>query len=266
MSELGNFSEVVRERGWSTEMLDHAAVKNRVYGLVEFDVTKARQLIRDHKDKTGETLSFTGWIVKCIGKAVGEEKEVNSYRKGRNKFVVFDDVDVSIVVEREVNGEKLPLPYVIRRANAKSYVQIHEEIRTAQKQEAAKPEVLGFENESLFVKVFQMLPGFLRKIGWWRFRRDPFLKKKVMGTVGLTSVGMFGTMAGWPIAIGYHSLEFALGGITRKQILLEGKPETHEYLSVTLMFDHDVIDGGPATRFAARLAKLIEEGYGLNGQ
>lgn len=266
MSELGNYKEVVRERGWSTEMLDHAAVKNRVYGLVEFDVTKARQFIHDHKDKTGETLSFTGWIIKCIGKAVAEDKEVNAYGKGRSRFVVFDDVDVSIVIEREVNGEKLPWPYVVRRANTKSFMEIHEEIRAAQKQEVTKPGIFGSENRSLFVKVFQVLPSLLRRIGWWRFRRDPFLKKKVMGTVGLTSVGMFGTMTGWPIAIGYHSLEFALGGITRKQILFEGKPETHEYLSATLMFDHDVIDGGPATRFTTRLAKLIEDGYGLNDQ
>ena len=41
-------------------MLDNMAVKNRVYGLIELDVTKAREHIRGHKEKTGETLSFTG--------------------------------------------------------------------------------------------------------------------------------------------------------------------------------------------------------------
>jgi len=162
----GGFREVTRERGWSTEMLDNATVKNPVYGLVEFDVTKARQFIREHKEKTGENLSFTGWIIKCIGKAVAEDKDINAYKKGRNRFIVFDDVDVSMVVEREVNGEKLPLPHVVRRANEKSFMQIHEEIRTAQKQEVAKPDVLGTEKGSTFVKVFQVLPNFLRKIGW----------------------------------------------------------------------------------------------------
>ncbi len=47
-------------------MLDNMAVKNRVYGLIELDVTKAREHIRGHKEKTVETLSFTGWIIKCI--------------------------------------------------------------------------------------------------------------------------------------------------------------------------------------------------------
>jgi hypothetical protein len=37
-----------------------------------------------------------------------------------------------------------------------------------------------------------------------------------------------------------------------------------EILSLTLVFDHDVIDGAPAARFTHRLVELIESGYGLN--
>ena len=262
MGEAGRFQEVTRNRGWSTEMLDNVAVKNRVYGLIELDVTNAREYIRGYRERTGETLSFTGWFIKCVGKAVGEDKQLNAFRKGRNRFVVFDDVDVSIVVEREVAGERLPMPYVIRKANQKSFRQIHDEIRAAQKQEINKPGALGNENMPWFARAFQVLPGFLRKIGWWKFRRDPFLKKKLMGTVGVTAVGMFGEFGGWPVNIGFHSLKFALGGVSRRQILVDGKPATREYLSVTLMFDHDVIDGAPAARFTARLAQLVQEGHG----
>jgi hypothetical protein len=32
---------------------------------------------------------------------------------------------------------------------------------------------------------------------------------------------------------------------------------------MTLMFDHDIIDGAPAARFTQRLKELIESGYGL---
>ena len=34
-------------------------------------------------------------------------------------------------------------------------------------------------------------------------------------------------------------------------------------MSVTISFDHDVIDGAPAARFIHQLKKLIESGYGL---
>ncbi len=36
-----------------------------------------------------------------------------------------------------------------------------------------------------------------------------------------------------------------------------------EYPSVTVCFDHDIIDGAPAARFAQRFKELIESGYGL---
>ena len=38
----------------------------------------------------------------------------------------------------------------------------------------------------------------------------------------------------------------------------------HIYMdSLTLSFDHDIVDAGPAARFAQRLKGLIESGYGL---
>jgi pyruvate/2-oxoglutarate dehydrogenase complex dihydrolipoamide acyltransferase (E2) component len=35
-------------------------------------------------------------------------------------------------------------------------------------------------------------------------------------------------------------------------------------MNVTVIFDHDVIDGAPAARFTRRLVELIESGYGLD--
>jgi len=244
-------------------MLDNVAVKNRVYGLIELDVTKAREHMRSYKEKTSETLSFTGWIIKCVAQAVSEDKQVQAYRKGKNRFVIFGDVDVSTVVEREIDGHKLPLPYVVRKANEKSFKEIHNEIRAAQAQKEIIGPVLGNERTPRILKVFQSLPSVFRRIGWWKFRRDPFLKKKTMGTVGVTAVGMFGNIGGWPINIGFHSLEFALGGISKKGVMINDKTEIREYLSVTVMFDHDVIDEAPAARFITRLAELIQNGYGL---
>ena len=46
--------------------------------------------------------------------------------------------------------------------------------------------------------------------------------------------------------------------------LVEGRIEPRERLSLTLVFDHDVIDGAPAARFARRLMELIESGYRLD--
>ncbi len=50
-------------------------------------------------------------------------------------MIVFEDIDICITVEREYQNEKVPLPYVIRKTNEKSLVEIHKEIRSAKSQQ-----------------------------------------------------------------------------------------------------------------------------------
>jgi pyruvate/2-oxoglutarate dehydrogenase complex dihydrolipoamide acyltransferase (E2) component len=54
-----------------------------------------------------------------------------------------------------------------------------------------------------------------------------------------------------------------VGGIAWKPAVIEGRIEPREILNLTVTFDHDVVDGAPATRFVRRLVELIERGYGL---
>src|SRR6266700_6385566 len=101
-------------------------------GLLEIDVTRARQFLREHKARTGESLSFTAFLAACVAHAVEMNKEVHAYRNWRNQLVLFDDVDINIQVERDMQGQKFSLPYIVREANRKTVRAIHEEIRVAQ--------------------------------------------------------------------------------------------------------------------------------------
>jgi pyruvate/2-oxoglutarate dehydrogenase complex dihydrolipoamide acyltransferase (E2) component len=60
-----------------------------------------------------------------------------------------------------------------------------------------------------------------------------------------------------------HTLQLTLGGIGEKPGVVDHRVEVRKYLSVTISFDHDLIDGAPAARFTDRLKKLIEKGDGL---
>jgi pyruvate/2-oxoglutarate dehydrogenase complex dihydrolipoamide acyltransferase (E2) component len=55
-----------------------------------------------------------------------------------------------------------------------------------------------------------------------------------------------------------------VGGIARKPAEVEGRIELRDLIDLTLIFDHDVVDGAPAARFTRRLVELIESGYGLD--
>jgi len=134
--------------------------------------------------------------------------------------------------------------------------EIHREIRTAQVQDVAKAAV-GF-------KLVQYLPTFLFSFFLRIVGKDPRQMKKYVGTVALSSVGMFGHDAGWGIPpANPPSLFVTVGGIGEKPGVVDGQIAIREYLSVTISFDHDIIDGAPAARFTQRLKELIESGYGL---
>lgn len=94
-------------------------------------------------------------------------------------------------------------------------------------------------------------------------RRDPTIVVAQAGTVGVTAVGMFGQRSGWGLTPPMHSLFLVVGGIARKPAMVEDRIEPREILSLTVGFDHDVVDGAPAARFVQRLVELIECGYGL---
>jgi len=232
--------------------------KHIMRGLVEIDVTRARQFLREQKARTGETLSFTAFLTACMGQAVEKNKEVHAYRNWRGQLVLFDDVDIAIMVEREIQGQKMPLAHIVRRANKKTVRDIHEEIRTVQTQPMKGREVKATHWVTL-------LPAFARQICVWFMFKSPHLIKEYLGTVGVTSIGMFGNHGGWGIGLpSLHTLGMVAGGIAERPALVDGKVEAHEYLSVTLNFDHDLIDGAPAARFAQQLIDLIESGYGLD--
>ena len=230
--------------------------KHTVHGLVEFDITQARETLRQHRVQTGEALSFPAFFLGCLGKAIDQDKQMHAYRNWRNQLIIFDEVDVNMLFEVEVDGLKTIRPHILRGVNKKSIREIHEEIRVFQSEHQSS-------RESKFIERFVRLPGFVRRLFLWTLFKNPQLIKDYYGTVLVTSLGMFGTGSGWGIPVPNHSLQLTMGGIGEKPGVVDHRIEVRKYLSVTISFDHDIIDGAPVARFTQRLKKLIESGYGL---
>jgi hypothetical protein len=230
--------------------------KHTVHGLVEFDITRARENLRQHRVQTGEALSFSAFFLACLGQAIDLDKQMHAYRNWRDQLFIFDEVDVNMLFEVEVDGKKTIRPHIIRAVNKKSVREIHEEIRAFQNEHESS-------RESKFIEWFVRLPGFLRRLFLWGLFKNPHLIKDYYGTVLVTSIGMFGTGSGWGIPVPNHTLQLTLGGIGEKPGVVDHRVEVRKYLSVTISFDHDIVDGAPAARFTQRMKELIERGYGL---
>jgi hypothetical protein len=246
------------ERNATLDTLRWAKRRLDVTTLVEADVTVARQAIRAYRKRTGQGLSFTAWVVWCVARAAAEHPRVHAVRRGRRELVLFQEVDVAVVIERGIGdaGETLPMPYVVRRANGKSPSEIHAEIRQAQEAALAPGAAgLGTGPSPRLQSIFFRLPAFVRDLVFWRWLlRSPALVKRTMGTVVVTAAGMAvpGVLA-WGIPRSLHPLAIGVGGMAQRNT--PGGPV--DVLALSIVFDHAVTDGAPVGRFVRRLIELL---------
>ncbi len=235
-----------------------------MYGLLEVDVTTVRHFIAAHKERTGETLSFASYLAFCLGRAIDEDKSIQAFRKGDKHLMLFEDVNVGMMVEHTVGDKKALMGHVVRAANRKTYREIHDEIRKVQNDPAPQGRGMPSWFRSLMLLPWPFSRWVIALLRW-NGRRDPTISVAMSGTVALTSVGLFGgNHSGWGISPTLHPLGLVVGGIAWKPAVVDGQIVPREILNLTVTFDHDIIDGGPATRFVRRLVELIESGYGLS--
>jgi len=241
-----------RGRGEIIDALEVGVRRHMVHALLELDVTRPRQRIRDHEARTGERLSFTAFVVASLARAIDRDRRLHACRDWRGRLVLFDEVDVVTLIESEV--DEVAVPHVIRAANRRTVREIHAEIRAIQAAPGRSAQRSG-----LLARVSPLVPGVLRRLFLRLLRRSPRLMKRSAGTTLVTSVGMFGAGAAWAVGIvPLHTACLTVGGISIRPGIVEGRVEPRELLSLTASVDHDLVDGAPAARFVKHLRDLVE--------
>jgi len=263
MDKIGNYTTIPFKRKFQAEAVQFSRKRYYMTGLMELDITNARKIFVCYKKQHVDNLSFTSWVAKCLATAVSENKEVQSAKKGK-KIIFFEDVDLSIPIEKIIDGKPFPSILIIRKANEKSLQEIHDEIRAAQFPD--KDDITSTISRKQLDMLFS-LPRTVRTLIFWRrLRKNPFFLKKLNGTVQLNPLGMFAKgIGGWAINLGHHPLIIVIGGISEQPRLIDGKLENREFLNIALKIDHIITDGAPATRFARRLADLLQTAGFLEG-
>ena len=231
---------------------DLAVRRHLMYALVEADLTVPRRLMREHAERTGERLSLTAYVVSCLAGVLSEFPELNALRRGRS-LVFLDEVVIEVLLERTIGGQAAVGYLPIRRATAKSFREVHDEIRAGQQSRA---ETIAGQRWLERVPTVAM-PLLIRAMGRsvrWALR---------LGVVGVNNLGMGTRAAGWGLAPGAGTLAVTIGGISTRPRLVAGQLVDQEIAHLTLTFDHDVIDGAPAARFATRLLEVLADGESL---
>ncbi len=265
MKESGNY--IVKKLSPMAKVIDDYTTEarrvNTIWAFGAGDITEARNKLREHKEKTGESISFTAFLIACYARIVEKHKyPMNTLVKSKKYYYTFDEVDVQTNTERVIDGVKKPVNLTIRNAHSKTLREIHTEIRQGQKKKIEL--TTGNKGGKTLIKIFPKLPRIIRKFILHKIFTNPLRKKKMLGTVGLTAAGMMAkdtNELGWAVYMTPHSCSLGIGSMAKEyKINKEGKVVERESLAVTLAFDHQVIDGGPAARFLQDVYYILREG------
>ena len=238
------------------QAVDWAAIMKRqhtIHGMIELDVTETRRAIHRQRRSTGEPLSFTALLVTSFAHVIGKDTSLQAYRKGKYRVVEFADVDVAVLVEHILNGERVPVPHIVRAANRKTPAEVDREIRSAQGDNDP------YGRARRFAGLWLALPAVIRRFALTRLLADPHRRKKYTGTAAVTALSMFGNGTGWGIPLVSHSICLTVGGVGRRPGLGRGGiVEPREMVCLTISVDHDVVNGAPIARFISRFRNSVE--------
>ncbi len=222
----------------------------------DVDVTDVLPLLRGPARRA----SVTTYVVATLARAVARHPRLHGYRDLRGRTALFDDVDVNVSVEVDVDGQSFPMNHVLRRAHARAAADLDAEL-SAVAIDPGRSETLRLASA---VRWYLALPRAARSRLLGAMRRFPDAQKRLTGTVGVSSVGMYGAGGGVGLPFLVHTLDLLVGGLhDRPAYGPDGALGRRSFLSVAVVADHDVVDGAPFARFLAELRRDLESGTAL---
>ena len=257
-----HYTKIPQSRIATFDVYSMGLKKHHVSALLEFDVTDSRRQLSDLR-KDGTRISFNAWIIKAISKALEKYPEATSFLYNKKKRITFRDHSISLLVEKQIGDQKVPLPMVLGQVNLKNAQEITREIEDVKNQSITRKDIVLDQKPKRYERLYYHLPGFLRRTVWRYMIRHPRVAYSKRGNIAITSVGMMGRINGWFIHKSIHPISFGIGSVLKKPAVVEDEIKIREVLNMTILIDHDVIDGAPMVRFLKELTKNIETGIEL---
>jgi pyruvate/2-oxoglutarate dehydrogenase complex dihydrolipoamide acyltransferase (E2) component len=228
------------------------------FALLDIDITNLRTFLRRER-REGNGGSLFSLVLKAIGICLQEFPEFNSMIDLKHT-TTFEQVDISIPIEIEDDGKSITKQCIVRDITHKTITDIDNEINNAK---TSKNEDKGYVPSPIIRKILTSLPLPLVRFIFTRILHNHRLVQELSGTIFVTSVSMFSKVPGYiiPYIGGPKAVSLALGSIAKKPIVVQDEIRIREMYSITVIFNHDVIDGAPAARFINRFRNLLEKSY-----
>jgi pyruvate dehydrogenase E2 component (dihydrolipoamide acetyltransferase) len=166
-------------------------------------------------------VSYSAILVKAVASALAEHPRINSSLEG-NQVRVFEAINVGLAVATE-NG--LVVPVI---------------------QDAAK---------KTFEEVEKVVEDLTSKAKQGKLAREEVSN----GTFTITNLGMYEVDSFIPIINPPEAAILAVGAIKEKPVVIDGKVEVRPMMTLSLTYDHRIVDGAPAAEFLRKIRDKLQE-------
>ena len=230
-----------------------------IYGQMDVDATAALAFLREQLEK----ITITHLVARAVALALRDQPELNGKVRFWGRLEQRETIDVFVTVATEGNKDLSGVR--VDRADEKPLAELAREVR-----ERAGNVRRGNDAS------YQKSKRALKQVPWWLARpatwlsdvlvnelhvdlashgmpRDPF------GSAIVTSVGMFGIDSAFApfVPLARCPMLILVPEVRPRPWAIDGKVEVRPVLRLCATFDHRIIDGAAAGRFAARLTELF---------
>lgn len=248
-----HFSKLPRLRWNILDMINIVGADSvPTYFFLDIDMTWVEEL-RATLAKNGIRVTATAFLLKAIAIAQRAHPDTRTAMLPFGRTVVFNDIVAGFTVERFIGSQPTLFFGAIKEPDTKSISEISEELRAHAEQDVDDVSGLDLQHK------FTWMPWWMRRIILWVGLQIPAIRLQCLGaTFGLSSLGKFGIKAMIPPCVSTST--FGVGAIEKRPVVLNGQIEIRKMMTLTLNFDHRIIDGAPAARFLNDVQKLLEGG------
>jgi pyruvate dehydrogenase E2 component (dihydrolipoamide acetyltransferase) len=205
----------------------------RVTLFLEADLSEAarfrRQLAPEFERLGTPKLPWDALFAKAAGLALAEHPQVNAQWVEGQGLRRTPDVSVGVAVALDPEGLVVP---VLRQADRRSLRELAGDLLALVEKARAN----------------RLAPADMQGGGFT-----------------ITNLGQYRVDGFTPIVNPPEAAILGVGRIADKPVVVDGKVEARTSCTLSLSFDHRVVDGAPAAAFLARLAELLERPYTLLG-
>ncbi|HBF31008.1 2-oxo acid dehydrogenase subunit E2 [Rhizobium sp.] len=241
-----------KERGHTYAFLKDARNTAHIYLLADVDASAMKAARMAAKSADGSKISYISLIVKAAAQVVATSKEARTVLKDgfSPKLVTTTNVTAKVLFDKHIGNTRCVVSGTVNDPDLASVREIQACV------DLHKDASVGPSGPFAALSKLHRLPLPLMRLAYNLVLGKPLKRAELQGNFSVTSVGQEDVSAILPMIAGTVGL--GVGRIAEKPVVVDGAIVVRPQFTLSLTFDHRVLDGALAAEILGKIKKRLE--------